>query len=74
MKQGRNEGKTPQRVELERAQKLRADGIKQERIQLRMAIEKVNSNATAICLGIMATTGDKALKTLRGDCFYNETS
>ena len=57
MKVGRKEGKSPMRVELERAQILKAAGIKEERERLRQAVRSICIESTEISLGIMSATG-----------------
>lgn len=65
MKKGRAESKNPFTVELERAQILKADGIKQERKNLRNAVSSISSISQEICLGIMATSGEKGISALK---------
>jgi hypothetical protein len=65
MKIGRKEGKSPKRVEIERAQILKSEGIKQEREKLRRAVSIVSKVSKAISLGIMSETGTLALDILK---------
>ena len=65
MKVGRKEGKSPMRVELERAQILKADGIREERERLRRAVRSICIVSNEISLGIMSATGKLAIDTLK---------
>jgi hypothetical protein len=65
MRNGRKEGKTPYQVELEHAQTLQADGIQEQREQLRSAVSVVVFESSETCLGIMAKSGEKAIEVLR---------
>lgn len=65
MKQGRAEGKSPKRVELDRAQVLKTEGIRAERELLRSAVQSVRSVSSEISLGIMCETGSLAIQTLK---------
>ena len=70
IKQGRAAGKGPRAVEYERAQHLKMDGIKKERIVLQEALKDVTMVADEVVMGIMADKGSQAIKVLRGwvDC------
>ena len=65
MKQAKAEGRHIALLQLDRAQKMKADGIKAEREALRTAVLTVVKESEYITLGIMADTGDRAVKTLR---------
>ena len=65
MKQGREASKTPQVVEFERAQQLKAEGIKGERDALKVATQVVASAAVEVTLGIKADSGVRALDVLK---------
>lgn len=65
MKKGRDEGKTPQRIELERAQALKGEGILKERTAIKQAVQNVMPVADEICLGIMALSGERAISVLK---------
>lgn len=64
-RKGRLEGKNSKVVELERAQGLKADGIKKEREELRNAILCIRKYSDELTLGIMAGTGVRAISCLR---------
>ena len=66
IKQGRVAGKGPRLVEYERAQHLKVDGIKKERILLQEALKDVTTAADEVVMGIMADRGSQAIKVLRG--------
>lgn len=53
------------RVELERAQLLKADGIKREREELRQAVSIIQKHSIELSLGIMSETGKVATETLK---------
>lgn len=65
MKIGRSQGKSPMRVELERAQVLKADGIKKEREELRAAVSNIRKHSIELSLGIMSESGKVAIETLK---------
>ena len=65
MRHGRTHGKTPQQVEFERAQLLKADGLKAEREELRFATKLVASAAVETTLGIKAESGTRGLEVLK---------
>lgn len=65
MRQGRAQGKTPQQVEFERAQLLKAAGLKAEREELRTATKLVASVAIETTLGIKAESGTRGLEVLK---------
>lgn len=65
MKKGREAGKSPQMIEIERARELKAEGIKYERERLRSATKVISSVATETTLGIKAETGIRGLETLK---------
>jgi hypothetical protein len=64
MKKGRTEGKSPRRVEMERAQVLKTEGIRRERQQLREAVKLIVPQSKEICLGIMASSYISGIKCL----------
>jgi len=51
MKVGRNEGKHPKQIDFERAQILKAIGIKEERMNLKASTSIVSSQASEVVLG-----------------------
>ena len=65
MKQARADGKAMALVELERAQQLKADGLKSERDGLRQATTSTASQATEIVLGIMSDSGTRGIRVLK---------
>ena len=72
MKVGRLQGKTPKKIEFERAQSLKPIGIKEERAKMKESVEVVTSHAREIVLGILADSGSQGLETLR--CWIRELS
>ena len=65
MKLGRSQGKSPSKVELDRAQVLKADGIKKEREELRNAVSNIRKHSLELSLGIMSESGKVAIDTLK---------
>jgi len=72
IKQGRIARKGPRVVEYERAQQLKMDGIKTERVLLQGALKDVTMVADEVVMGIMADRGSQAIKVLRGWVKYLE--
>ena len=62
MKAGRKEGKSPQVVEFERAQVLKAAGLKAEWADLRKATMTMSRGSAEIVLGIMSMSGSQGKK------------
>lgn len=65
MKAGRKEGKSPQVVEFERAQVLKAAGLKAEWADLRKATMTMSRGSAEIVLGIMSMSGSQGIDILR---------
>lgn len=65
MKAGKKEGKSPKMIEFERAQRLTADGIKNEWQLIKTATSTVSESASEVVLGIMADTGTKGIDSLK---------
>lgn len=65
MKQGRILGLTPAAVTLQRAQELKASGIKKERHELKQACCHLAKVADEITIGIMAESGSKGIQYLK---------
>ena len=65
IKAGRLAGLSPTAVTLQRAQELKASGIKRERAELKIAMTRVAKVADEITLGIMAESGSKGIQYLR---------
>ena len=59
LKQSKIEGKPLAILQLERAQKMKGEGIKAEREALRTAVLTVTKECEYVTLGIMAETGDE---------------
>jgi hypothetical protein len=72
MKVGRLQGKTPKKVEFDRAQSLKPKGMKEERAKMKDSVVVVTSHARDVVLGILADTGSQGLETLR--CWIRELS
>lgn len=65
MDEGRKQGRTFRQVDFDYAQSIGANGIKNERLQLRNATIEVSSAAKEIIISIMAENCDRALTVLR---------
>lgn len=65
LKEARKDGKPMAVLQLQRAQTMKADGIKAEREALRTAVLTVTKESEYVTLGIMAETGERAVKTLK---------
>lgn len=65
LKQARADGKAMSLVELERAQQLKADGLKAERDGLRRATICTTRQATEVVLGIMSDSGARGIRVLK---------
>jgi len=70
MKAGRLLGKTPKKIEFDRAQSLKPIGIKEERAKMKDSVEIATSHAREVVLGILADSGSQGLETLR--CWIRE--
>lgn len=65
MREGRNEGLTPQAIEFKRVQALKADTIKAEREILKAATIEVVEASSEVVLGIMAESGTAGIRALQ---------
>ena len=65
IKQGKQQGQSPQVVEFYRAQVLKSEGMLKEREDMKTNLNIVKCSANEIVLGILAESGSQGLTTLR---------